>query len=626
MKRLSIAVLFLATASAAQDFVFPLGFGNASGPPNSSYPAARVKDQNRDGQITSEEIYAFCTVLPTQANTNFMVDGRYVWEDGVAAFYFCDSEDGLVVRGADENHNGVIDPSEATIFFRFGGGSSGPLFSPDSLGVYRDTSVSPAETRVYVALDNSQPSSQGYTNGIHRLVDANGDGDAMDPGEQSMFVDSSMNLTVPGLNGPVTISRDYWSQVRVLPGGKVVAYARGLSIDGAPIPNTNPVQYTYTVQPEMNAWYGFTDNAGTAVPEVFFNASALNELPVHPDFDDPRSATTATFPNWDVQDGSAPATRVNHARFMDVVAGAGPNGEDVYYFGSSYRTNAEGDVNLNGEKISGLIYRCVDANNNQMVDAGEVNLYFNVSTQTHGGVAPITFDNPSLNPVASLSGSTWAFSAAPSGSVNFVWENGGTNDGIVSMTDSNGNGVIDQGEAYMPYETPQGPNGYLPPFHPSFGPYFTSLVGIGDLEMPGPFGPGIETVGQPCPLAATGRTPVMEVWNGFPQVGNTALEIGCIRAEPFQPGFVMGSFSTLATPIPLAGLLGPTCAQFIANPVVVAVTFGDADGTHFFNAPIPNNPTFVGVNLCYQLVLADSAATTPVPYVVSNALKLTVQS
>ena len=627
MLRQSIAVFALAAAIAAQDFVFPVGFGNASGPPGSSYPVARAKDQNGNGFVDNEEIYAFATTLPTTdpSGTNFMTDGRYVFEDGNVVFYFTDSQDGQVLRCEDANHNGVIDPSEAAVFFHFGLSSSGgALYSPDTLAVYRDTVA--GETRVYVALDNSSPSQLGFTRGIHRLVDGNGDGDAMDPGEQSLFVSSSMALTVPGISGPVTIGNDYWKQVRVLPGGKVVAYAQGLGIDGVLVPNSNPPVYTYAVQPEMNCWYGFTDNNGTAVAEVWFNASTLNDFPVHPDFDDPRVPSTATFPNWDVQDAGAVARRINYQRFCDVVAGGGPAGEDVYYLSASYRTNTEGDVNLNGQSVAGLTYRVVDANANQVIDAGEISLYCNLSGQAHAGVQPISFVNQNQVSIATLSGSTWAFSSSSTGSVNFVWENGGTNDGVVSMVDSNSNGVIDVGECFMPYATPQGSGGYLPPFHSFYGPYFTSMAAIGDLVMPGPFGAGIQTVGDACASPTTGMKAVMEVWNGIPQVGNTALEVGCIRGLPSLPGFLMGDLSLAPTPLNLGALgLSPDCNSYLSLPTPVGLTFGDANGTHTFNAQIPNNTAYIGVNLAFQMALLDPGSGTPVTYVVSNAMVLTVQ-
>lgn len=626
MLRTSLAVIGLATAVTAQDFVFPLGYGNASGPPSSSYPAARAKDQNGNGMIENEEIHAFCTTLPTTASsgTNFMTDARYVTENGNIVFYFTDSEDGQVLRCEDANHNGVIDPSEATVFFRFGlSTSNGPLYTPDAVAVYRDTVA--GETRVYASLVNPAPSSLGFSSGIHRLVDTNGDGDAMDPGEQSVFVDGTLNLTVPGNSGPVPVPDDFWIQLRVLPGGKVIAYASGSSVAGTLIPNSNPPAYTYTVQPEENCWYGFTDNNGTAVPEVWFNASTLNDLPVHPDFDDPRIPYTATFPNWDVQSATVPGTRVCYARFCDVVAGGGPAGEDLYYLASSYRTTNEGDTNLNGQSISGLVYRVVDSNDNQLIDTGEISLYCNFSGQTHAGVAAITFDDHLGNAQPSINGRTWAYSTTSSGSVNILWENGGTNDGVIALVDANNNGVIDQGEANMPYATPQGAT-YLPPFHPSFGPYFTSMCGVGDFEMPGPFGPGATVFGDSCPLASTGEKAVMETWNGAPSVGTTTLEVGCIRGLPGLPAFLMGSHVVAATPLNLGPLgLGSACNSYLSNPVPVAVTTGDGNGTHNFNLQIPNDPNLVGVNISFQMALLDPVVTTPVTYVTSNALTLTVQ-
>ena len=191
MQRTSFALIVFAAAASAQDFLFPLGFASASGPPLDNYPAARAKDQNGDGVISADEIYAFATVLPTTAasGVNFMTDCRSVIENGEPAFYFTDSEDGQVVRGVDGNHNGVIDPAEAAVFFRFGTAASGSgLFAPDTLGVWRDPVAN--KTRVYVALDNTTPSILGFGKGIHRLLDLDGDGDAMDAGEERMFVSS----------------------------------------------------------------------------------------------------------------------------------------------------------------------------------------------------------------------------------------------------------------------------------------------------------------------------------------------------------------------------------------------------------------------------------------------------
>jgi len=627
MHRTSLALLALAAVATAQDFVFPLGFANAGGSPLANYPAARAKDQNGDGIIGADEVYAFATVLPTTAisGTNFMTDCRTVLENGEPAFYFTDSEDGQVVRGVDGNHNGVIDPAEATVFFRFGTNSSGAgLFAPDTLGVWRDTAAN--RTRVYVALDNSAPSILGFTKGIHRLIDLNSDGDAMDAGEQSLFVSGSMGLTVPGLIGPVTITRDFWRMVRVLPGGKVIAFAQGANVNGVLVPNSNPPAYTYTVQPEMNCWYGFTDNNGVAVPELWFNASTLNNLPINPAFDDPRVPSTSLFPNWDIQSASLPGRRNNFARFCDVVANGGPNGEPVYYLASSYRTNSEGHFNLNGQPISGLVYRVVDTNQNQVIDVGEINLYGNISGQTYAGVPPITYQNHVQNTVTNFTGSTWGFTTDSNGRVNILWENGGTQDGVVTLADSNSNGVIDQGEAIMHYATPSSGGGYPSPFAQALGPYYAHFAAVGDRLLPGPFRTGFVPVGDGCVSPTTGMKPVMEVWNGAPQIGNLALEVGIIRGLPLFPGFAVADFSFAPTPLNLSVYgFSPACFSYLQTPTTIGFLLADGNGVMRQPVPIPLDAGFVGVQIGFQFLLFEPNAGTPLTYIVSNALRMTIQ-
>ena len=76
MRRLSLALAGLAGAVSAQDHVFPLGFGNASGPPTSSYPLARVKDANFDGTISPNEIGCIvCDVSQLDGGLNASPNG-----------------------------------------------------------------------------------------------------------------------------------------------------------------------------------------------------------------------------------------------------------------------------------------------------------------------------------------------------------------------------------------------------------------------------------------------------------------------------------------------------------------------------------------------------------------------
>jgi hypothetical protein len=629
MQRTSLALIAFAAAAAAQDHILPLGFGSASGPPTSSYPIARLKDANFDGTVTAEEIHAFATTLPTPlaSGVDFMTDGRAVVESGDLAFYFTDSENGHVLRCVDQNHNGVIDASEAVVFFNFGTNSSGTaLFAPDTLGVHRDTATN--RTRVYVALDNGSASSLGFTRGIHRLVDLNGDGDAMDNGEQSLFVSRTMGLTVPGRSGPVTINGDFWKMVRVLPGGKVIAYSQGGNVNGTLVPNSNPPVYTYSPPPDQNCWYGFTDNNGTAVPEVWFNASTLNDLPVHPDFDDPRVPSTALYPNWDIQNASVAGRRNNYARFCDIVPNGGLAGEHLYYLGSSYRTVTEGDVNLNGQNVAGLIYRVADVDNDQVIDSGEISLFCNISGQAHAGQSPVTFVNSSTGlPIAVLDGSTYGFATSGDGSVHFLFDSPAAQKSLVSMKDQNFNQIIDQGEVYMPYFTPTGTGGgYVPPFHPTLGPYLDDFLSLTPGQLPGPMPAGVTPVGDGCIAPSTGRKILMDAYYGAPSVGNVAFQVGALNCANFTSVFLVADFATLPTPVSLGSVgLDPTCFLHLVAPIGVGLSFTALDGRATFPVPFPNNASFVGIQIAFQSAAFDAAGTTAVPFYTSNALQIVVQ-
>ncbi len=619
--------LALTAFASAQDFVLPMGFAGAGGPPTNNEPAVRLKDANFDGFVAPDEIHAFLTSVPTTAPSgrNFMTDGRVVVERGEPVFYFTDSEDGRVLRCRDANHNGVIDPNEVVVFFRFGlSNSNAGLFAPDTLGVYRDEATQ--TPRVYAALDSS---NTAFPRGIYRLVDLNGDGDAEDTGEAAPFVSGTMGLTVPGLTGPVAITRDFWSQVRVLPGGKVVAFASGAAVNGVLVPNSNPPVYDYStnIQPEMNCWYGFTDNNGVAVPEVFFNPSSLNLLPTHPAFDDVRTQTTNQFPNWDIQVAAQTAQRRCFVRWMDVAAGAGPNGADVYYFAASYNTGGQGDTTLNGQRVAGLIYRAVDANGNQTIDAGELSLYCNLSGQTYAGVAPISFVNTqNALPVTQLTDRVWGFTSDSSGGVHFLYDNGGAHAAVVSVRDLDQSGVADQGEVDMPYWTPTGPGGFLPPFAQAQGPYWDDFLALPNLQMPGPFAAGITPIGTGCVAPSTGMEVVMDAFFGGPTVGNSSFEVASIRGVPSLPVFPLADFAVSPTPLNL-GIYGlpATCSTHLVAPVSIGAIFADPRGVARLPVPIPTSPAFVALSLAFQFVVFDPALTTAVPYATTNVLQLTIQ-
>ena len=267
----------------------------------------------------------------------------------------------------------------------------------------------------HAAIDN--PSNLGFARGIYKLVDLNGDGDAKDPGENSVFVNSTIPLTTPGLGTPLP---NFWQQVRILPGGKVIGYASGLTYTAA------------TARTNENAWYGFTDNGGAsaATVELWFNCSQLNSLPQHPDF------ANGTFPVWDIDyvNGVTP-TRRTFARWLAVSESGGTAGVvPAYYIASSYTIQAPptfGDINVNGQHVSGLIYRVNDLNNNQVIDAGELSLWANLSGATVGTLANATFQNAQSGvTISTLNDRTWSVDATKDGSFHFIYANGSGADAL----------------------------------------------------------------------------------------------------------------------------------------------------------------------------------------------------
>jgi hypothetical protein len=640
LQALTIALGSLAGTGTAQEYVLPLGFASNAGPPTDDVPVARLKDNNLDGSITPGiEMASFLNWFGSAANTrvgypsplNFMVDGVWVIENGEPAFYFTDTEEGRVIRCVDTNHNGFIDASEFTVFFDFGlSTSTSPttnsngLFAPKSVAVWRDTVNN--RSIVYAALDNSAPSTLGYTHGIYRLIDVNGNGTAMDAGVDyaAPFVNSTMGLTVPGRSGPVTITHDFWSKIRVAPGGKLLAYASGAAV-------TAPA---YTVQPEMNAWYGFTDNNGVATAEVWFNASSLNNLPMHPDFDDPRVPSTSLYPNWDIQDLGGTNHR-HFGGFLGIAPGAGPGGADVYVIGCTYNTAGLGDINLNGQHIAGLFYRVLDFNHDQHIDPGELSLLCNISGNTYNGVAPVSFVNP-LNSltVSALSGRQWGFDVAPDGSSHFSYVLGTTQTGFVAFRDNNLDFVVDNSEINVPAAVNQIGSPY--PFDQLLGPYLSSNPVLPDGLMPGPFATaaaptngtlGVTPFGDGCVLPSNHLKVVMDTWSGNPQIGNAAFKVGTIRMPPGQPAFLVADFNLAPTPVPLAAIgLAADCFGYLQNPTSIGFSLADAKGRAMLPVPIPGAPALTGLGIWFQSAALDlTNPLQPVPFYTTNALQLVIQ-
>ncbi|MBK8097184.1 MAG: hypothetical protein IPK26_08755 [Planctomycetes bacterium] len=609
MMQRTLACAALVAAVSAQDHVITLGHSAQSGNNLQSFPAARVKDANFDGNVTvPTELTAFLSRCYTTRNYSatepypkcFYTDVRYAIENGEPVFYFSESEEGRIVRGADANHDGVLQDTEVTEFYMFG-----TRFAPDCIGAWRDRVNN--RTIVYVGMDATV---SGQTQrGIWRMIDLNGDGDASDVGEAAPFVQAGMNLTVAGTGGPVPITSDDFENLRVLPNGKVIAFQAGADV-AAP----------YTPTGDRFAWLGFTDNNGTAVPEVFFNGTALNGFAQYPDF------ANSTFPTFDIA-GNAVGTRHFAARFLDVAAGAGPNGENVYFLSMKRQQNRGGDTNINGTSVSGLIYRAVDANRNDQIDAGELQLFANLSgSAVPGTTVPVVtwIDQSNGVPVAQVASDVYAASAADDGSYSFIYDV--TLKAIVTVKDADANGRIDQGEANMTYYSARIGGLYTAPYHTTFGPFVMGLQSIPDGLIPGPLATGVSSIGDGCTMPAKGLRAVMDAFGGLPRIGTTTFQVGALRNLPLVPAFVLADFAPAPTPLNLSIFgLSPQCFSYLGTPTTVGFVLADNIGRALQPINIPNNNALIGGSLVFQMACFDPLNPAVAPYYTTNALQVTVQ-
>ena len=598
---LPLVLLLTVGTAASQDHLFGVGFADNVGPSatgGNSFPVTRYRDLDKDGLIDANtELFPFlrqCFSGP-QGNGNaggFFADLRAVAENGEYAFYFVDSSAsgaGCVMRGVDLDHDGVLSNAEVTLFHSFGTSNA-----PDSIAVHRD--VANGRTIVYVALDTGRK-------GIHRLVDLNGDGDAQDAGEASVFVDATKGLTVPGTNGPVALVADAWIRVRVTPSGRVLAYNHG--------PNQSSTPRT----PDMFAWYAFTDSNGTASAQLWFNPSTLNGLPTHPDF-----ATGGRFPNYDLQNlgGTQFHPTFAHVSMLEIDPRGVLPGYDAYYITADYRPTGWGNTNLNNQVVSGLVYRVVDRNFNEQIDAGELDLYVNVSGQTWNNVAPIALpDRATQTSLTTLNDLVQDIGAAD-GALHVYGENR-NRDCVWTCVDANSNGVIEANEVVQPFFTPS-PFPY--PFSVQFGPFGRGSDPIRAGTMPGPFPAGLAPEGRGC--ATTGSMfPVMDALGGEPRHGNAGFEIGMLRGMPGQPVTMLLGLQRAT--VDLGVLNMPGCTLYTLPLLNVGPIALDGLGRTYVPLPLPNDPTLVGLAFTTQFAIVDLSATNRLPVFTTNALRVTVR-
>lgn len=581
------------------DYLILCGFARTGGPAatGDSFPVSRFKDLDGDGRI--DDVAEAFPFLSTSFNVrngtgSFMSDMDWVQEGDNYAFYFADSADGRIVRGVDADNDGLIGTAEATEFFDFQSG-----FSPDGIAVYRAPGSS--QTIVYVAQDDS---ASPFGRGIHRLVDLNGDGDALDAGEQTAFVSAASNLTVPGRSGPVTLVSHFWEQVHCLEDGTVIAFSRGTT--NVAVANA----------PDQFCWYAFADNNGVATASVFFNPSQGNGIATHPDFD-----TGGVFPQWDVTltNATTGATKLyNDVQFFARQRDIGTGVRDAY-FTASYNVGGSAFTNPQGVPIHGLFYRWRDADLDNRIGAGEISLFANFSNNPVAGVPNFTLNSATASFIEQ-GGPIFALKATD-GQVQLCYGIGGAGSpdkGFMQLQDTNGDGIIQTSEAKLAY---QYSGATTPVYSATFGPYIKDASAFDTGFMPGPFPTGLTPYGQGCSDPGTGLAPVCDAYGGSPRIGNQAFGIAVSRL-PNTASNVFLFLGFTRTSLPIIPPFGrPGCNLLTAALATFAGFAAGPDGVESLDLPVPNDPSIV--NGVFQIQWGN--LTPAGQMIVSNGLEVTIQ-
>jgi len=259
-------------------------------------------------------------------------------ENGVAVTYWLVEPTDKLCRGVDLNGDGVLSGAAEVKVFRDSGALDGNGW-PQAMALTDDGALWWVSGGLI-----SQPN-----NGLSRLVDLNGDGDAADPGEKTLMLDfNSVNMVEHDLgSAPIT----GWAMTSLAAAGDgVVAYC---DIDFA--------HYLFRDLDHDG------DVTGPGESILLLNASTERpDLPTNPDFLD------GTLRSLDSMAGY-PAP-------MSYLATAMEGGKRADYFGTGVSPFNPSGTNLAGQGLNFLIYRGVDGNGDGDVnDAGEVKLFFNGS-------------------------------------------------------------------------------------------------------------------------------------------------------------------------------------------------------------------------------------------------------
>lgn len=539
LHRALLATLIFSPVAAAQS-----EYVAAGGVPD--YEIRRTIDLDGDGlYLSAGEGVSFGndaqTLLSYAEDLAFAVHG-------VPTVYFTESNSDILGGLVDLDGDGVC-TGVGELFVAYDFTVHGAS-SPDGIGVDPNTGV------VYVTDDiYNNPISQP---GIHRLEDLNGDGDYLDAGEWTLFVDGfSTTTTVPD-NGGTLIDVGDFEAIMVDSNGTVIAFAQqdrmlyafnDLNGDGDAMDPGEATNWCNIVDDVAGLDVNADLLAGTLIP--------------------PRCPSTSGVGFY----ATLESLSVGH--------GAGPAGEDVYYIGSNAGTSCSA--------ATGLLYQAIDLNGD-----GDVNDPAEVTLFVDGPITSINFPLNSLYDVTAADGGVAVFTGNGPMGANY------TMDTINLFVDGNADGdAMDPGEGNEVYH-------WAPD-----GCYALSLA-----SMPqGAFAP--PSVANFVPFGTPGTT----TSGTQPRIGNIGLpEIGALfdvtlsGGEPFTACMLALGFSnttythnngaTFGLPLALdfVGATGNTLYTSIDMEFTASVT---STGDSSVALLIPNNPAYAGFQFYVQWIDMD---------------------
>ncbi len=373
-------------------------------------------------------------------------------EAGLTSTYWIDNRIDRLFRGRDLDASGQIEIGEA--------------------GAFRDSVVLDGPSRangIAATPDNAiWWSSDGESfRGVFRCFDSNGDFDANDPGEQVVMVTGTHPIDIG--TGSVGISTGTFTRMTNSGNGVVVF---------------NTLDHSTLFRFEDKNSDGDVTDATESI--VFLNATGETPaLPMNPDF---AAAVAGSNPRSLVVTVTPPSNG-----WLAHVTSRNEAGADVVYTACDSSSTSTFGINVFGEPINGLIFRCEDSNlDGDANDVGEVVTFYDGSSSTS---APEVFEK-----VIGLSTQGgWLYVCELNASSSPVYHR---------LRDNNGdNDAMDPGEQELFIWSGFLPN---PPFSGTSSPFVTEIGAAPKDSFP------IFN----CPPSTTYCTPLFSSNGCFPSVSS----------------------------------------------------------------------------------------------------------